>query len=83
MGFGVIPVVYNSYSAVGDIIDDKKNGLVIPYHKEGYRADEAANMLAKLMNDIRIRDVLASAAVEKSKEYSVERIYEQWMETLK
>lgn len=83
MSFGVIPVVYNSYSAVGDIIDDGENGLVIPYHKEGYRADEAANMLAKLMNDIRIRDVLASAAVEKSKEYSVERIYEQWMETLK
>lgn len=83
MSFGVIPVVYNSYSAVGDIIDDGENGLVIPYHKEGYRADEAAKMLANLINDTTMRDVMATAAIEKSKEYSVERIYEQWMETLK
>lgn len=83
MGFGVIPVVYNSYSAVGDIIDDGKNGLVIPYHKDGYRAGEAANMLSNLMNDTSIREAMALAAVEKSREYSVERIYEQWLETLK
>lgn len=83
MGFGVIPVVYNSYLAVGDIIDDGKNGLVIPYHKDGYRAGEAANMLSNLMNDTSIREAMALAAVEKSREYSVERIYEQWLETLK
>lgn len=83
MEFGVIPVVYNSYSAVGDIIDDGKNGLVIPYHKDGYRADEAATMLSNLMNDVKMRETMALAAIEKSKEYSVERIYEQWMETLK
>ena len=83
MGFGVIPVVYNSYSAVGDIIDDGENGLVIPYHKDGYRTGEAANLLSNLMNDAAKREVMALTAIEKSKEYSVERIYEQWLETLK
>ncbi|MQN80952.1 glycosyltransferase family 4 protein [Prevotella copri] len=83
MSFGVIPVVYNSYSAVGDIINDGENGLVIPYHKDGYRTDEAANLLSNLMNDAAKREVMALTAIEKSKEYSVERIYEQWLETLK
>lgn len=56
---------------------------MIPYHKDGYRAGEAANMLSNLMNDTSIREAMALAAVEKSREYSVERIYEQWLETLK
>lgn len=79
MSFGVIPVVYNSYSAVGDIIDDGKDGIVIPYHKERYQAEEAADLLASLLNDVAKRKSMALAAIQKSKEYSVERIYEQWM----
>lgn len=82
MSFGVIPAVYNSYSAVGDIIDDGKDGIVIPYHQDGYQADEAARLLAGLMDDEGRRDAMALAAIEKSKEYSVESIYEQWMKTL-
>lgn len=81
MSFGVIPAVYNSYSAVGDIITDGKDGIVIPYHKEGYQADEAANMLATIMKDENKREQMALAAIEKSREYSVERIYQEWMKT--
>lgn len=83
MGFGVIPAVYDSYSAVRDIIADGKDGLVLPYHADGYRADEAADLLARLMNDEGKRETMAQAAMEKSKQYSVERIYEEWMETFK
>ena len=78
MSFGVIPAVYNSYSAVGDIITDGKDGIVIPYHKEGYQADEAANMLDAIMKDENKREQMALAAIEKSKEYSVEKIYGEW-----
>lgn len=81
MSFGVIPAVYNSYSAVGDIIADGKDGFVIPYHKEGYRAEEAADMLAGIMGDDGKRKAMAVAAIEKSKEYSVEKIYGEWMKT--
>lgn len=79
MSFGVIPVVYNSYSAVGDIIDDGKDGFVIPYHKDGYKADEAAGMVAQVMSDDVKRENMALAAIGKSEEYSVERIYAEWM----
>lgn len=83
MSFGVIPTVYNSYSAVGDIIADGKDGIVIPYHIDGYKADEAASMLSGIMEDDGKRDAMALAAIEKSKEYSVEKIYNEWMETFK
>lgn len=81
MSFGVIPVVYDSYSAVRDIIDDGKDGVVIPYEKNGYDADKAADMLAQIMQNDSLRDVMAHAAIEKSKAYSVERIYQEWMRT--
>lgn len=82
MSFGVIPVVYDSYSAVRDIIDDGKDGIVIPYEKNGYDADKAAGMLAQVMQNDSLRDMMAHAAIEKSKAYSVERIYQEWMRTL-
>lgn len=78
MSFGVIPAVYNSYSAVGDIIADGKDGIVIPYHKDGYKAEEAASLLEGIMEDEGKREAMAQTAIEKSKEYSVERIYEEW-----
>lgn len=81
MSFGVIPVVYDSYSAVRDIIDDGKDGIVIPYHKEGYQADEAASLLGCIMENGGKRDEMAHTAIEKSKEYFVEKIYEEWMKT--
>lgn len=78
MSFGVIPAVYNSYSAVCDIIDGGKDGIVLPYHKLGYDANEAAGMIAKIMTDDGKREQMALAAIKKSKEYSVEKIYSEW-----
>lgn len=78
MSFGVVPVVYNSYSAVSDIIDDGKDGIVIPYHQEGYQAEEAAMMVAGIMNDEDKRNRMALAAMEKSKDYSIDKIYNEW-----
>lgn len=82
MSFGVIPAVYNSYSAVCDIIDGGKDGIVLPYHEKGYDADNAAGMLAKVMQNVSLRNMMALAAVEKSKAYSIERIYQEWMSIL-
>lgn len=78
MSFGVIPAVYDSYSAVCDIIDDDKDGIVLPYHKQGYDANEAAGMIANIMKDDGKREQMALAAIKKSEEYSVEKIYREW-----
>ena len=79
MSFGVIPAVYDSYSAVGDIIDNDKDGIVIPYQKEGYKADEAADLVAQMMSDETKRESMALMAIEKSKMYSLENIYKEWL----
>lgn len=82
MSFGVIPVVYDSYAAVGDIIEHGKDGIVVPFHEEGYKADEAAMMVAEIMEDEDKRKQMAIAAIEKSKRYSVDEIYQKWMEII-
>lgn len=79
MSFGVIPVVYDSYSAVRDIIDNGKDGVVIPFCPNGYKADIAAKMVADVMENNEKRNAMAQAAIEKSKNYSVEEIYNKWL----
>lgn len=82
MSFGVIPAVYNSYSAVCDIIDGGKDGIVLPYHEKGYDANEAAGMIANIMKDDGKREQMALAAIKKSREYSVEKICSEWERVL-
>jgi len=82
MSFGVVSVVYNSYAAAGDLIDDGKNGVLLPFHKEGYDAEEAAIVMSKLMTDDVHRNELAEAALVKSQKFSLDRIYNEWMEKI-
>ena len=79
MSLGVIPAVYDSYAAVGDVIEDGKNGIVFPYHNGNYDAKEAADLLSKLMRDESLRERMAQAAMEKSKRFSIDTIYGEWM----
>lgn len=51
MTFGVVPVAFNSYAAITDIIDDGKNGLLIPPFS--HRA--FARKLGALMKDEELR----------------------------
>ena len=83
MSFGVVPVVYNSYAAVGDIISDGKDGIIVPFCPEGYKADVAAQIVAKIMKEDSLRNDMSLAAIEKSKNYSVDEIYNRWMEILR
>ena len=78
MSFGVIPVVYSSFSAVYDIIENGKNGLSIPKTREGFSTKLMAEKMKELMNDRKRLNQMAMNAIEKSKEYSVDKIYEQW-----
>lgn len=78
MSFGVIPAVYDSYSAVGDIVSDEKDGLILPYHKDEYSAEKAASILSCIMEKDVMRKHLAENAIEKSKNFSLENICNQW-----
>ena len=46
-------------------------------------AEVAADMVAKIMKEDSLRNDMALAAIEKSKNYSVDEIYNKWMEIMK
>lgn len=79
MSFGVVPVVYGSYSAVYDIIEDGKDGMIVPKTDEGFNAAMMAERCRSLMENEEKLNSMALAAIEKSKNYSIDKIYEQWM----
>lgn len=84
MSFGVVPVVYGSFSAVYDIIEDGKDGIVIPKTDESFNARLMAEEIRKLMSfsySGHIRE-MALAAIEKSKNFSIDTIYSQWINNL-
>lgn len=81
MSFGVVPAVYGSYSAVYDIVDNGMNGIVFPYNKEGFSAEDAARRMERIMADETIYKNMAEKAIETSKRYSVNEIYKSWKET--
>lgn len=83
MSFGVVPVVYGSFSAVYDIIDDGKDGFIIPPTSMGFDAYSMAEKIQILMNDKTILNKMAISAIEKSKKFSMGHIYQQWMEIMK
>lgn len=79
MSFGVIPVVYGSYSAVYDIINDGINGRIIQPDKGVFNREIAAKELSKLMLERALRDELAVQAIKTSEHYSLDHIYDSWM----
>lgn len=79
MNYGVVPVVYGSYSAVYDIIENKKNGIIVQPQNGVFNTHEMANQLSFLMhNDIQ-RNNMAQEAIKTCKnKYSLETIYHSW-----
>lgn len=82
MSFGVVPVVYNSFPAVSDMIEDGKNGILIPYSQDGYQAEVGASLLSNVMKDEKVREKQALNAIEKSKDFSLSTIFEKWQTLL-
>lgn len=80
MSFGVVPAVYASFAAVYDIIDDGKNGIILPFNKHGFVAQDMANRVGIIMSYPQILQNKAMHAIEKSKEFSIDKIVGRWGE---
>lgn len=78
MSFGVVPAVYDSYSAVRDIIDDGKDGIILPKASMGYDAIAMAKKMAMVLENGEARKLKSMAAINKSEKFSIDTIYEQW-----
>ena len=82
MSFGVVPAVYGSYSAVYDIIEDGVDGQIIPKTDAGFDAAIMAERIKSIMDDKNKLRLMALAAIEKSKNYAIDKIYNQWIEVI-
>lgn len=74
MQFNCIPIVYNSFSAIGDIIESRNNGILIPENNE--------QLFLKAMNDLVDNEVqqdnIKSKIQTSLKKFSKENIGKLW-----
>ena len=77
MSFGCVPIVYGSYEAAYDIIDQGICGFVTP---QPYSKAKTVEKMELLMNDEKLRQDMAKKAMEKAKSFSIDSISEKWYE---
>ncbi len=74
MSNGCVPVAFDSYGAVHDIIEDGVNGLIVPaFDIDGYAA-----ALRKLMNNVDLFAKMQSAALCTPDKFAVEKVAAKW-----
>ncbi len=78
MSFGVVPVVYNSYTALQDIIVDEYNGLLYSSTNGLFSAEEMALKVESLICDNDKLSNMMNNAIRTSEKFSMDSIYEQW-----
>ena len=78
MQFGTVPIAFDAYASLRDIIDDGKTGIIVPNGNIGAFATCAIN----LMCDPERRQFLAANAVASVQRYRLESVLDQWEEIL-
>lgn len=74
MAYGCVPVVYDTFEAVHDIIDTGKSGMIVkPFDDEAM-----VEALSSLADNPRLTESMAMEGREKIREFSVERIADRW-----
>lgn len=74
MQSGVVPIVFNNWPTIMDIIDHKEQGFVVPPND----LNEFAEKLTSLMRDADLRKNMSSKAREKAKHFDVASIGPKW-----
>lgn len=78
MQHGVIPMAFDSYTAVRDIIDDGQSGFIVnPFDEKEY-----SEKLDWLMSDSKKMSEMSTEAIKKSHQFSKEAVLRQWRELL-
>lgn len=78
MSYGCVPIAYDTYETLHDIVDDKKNGFIIP--QISYKM--MAECLEKSINNKEEYRIMSTEAKEKVKRFSIELTVNKWEELL-
>jgi len=77
MQYSMIPVAFNSFEAITDVIEDGVNGFII----QPYSVNKYVQCLSNLMNmSDEKRDVIAMNAWQSVKKFDVDNVMNQWIE---
>jgi glycosyltransferase involved in cell wall biosynthesis len=76
MSVGTVPIGFNSFSAIYEMIDSWENGVIV----QAFDLDEYANALIKLALDNNLRIIMAENAKDKVKQYNVDKISDMWLD---
>lgn len=71
---GVVPVMFNSYSAAADIVIDKVSGFLV----EPFDCDRFIHKTAILANNESLHAKMAINALHQAKKFEEEEVYKSW-----
>jgi len=71
---GVVPIAFDSYSSLRDIIEDGKNGVIV----KDRDLNEYIQKLKELMDNKERRDTIAKEAIASSHRFSSDLIMDKW-----
>ena len=75
---GAVPIAFGTFATLYDIIEDERNGIIVPPND----LQQFADRLIGLMTDKEKRDLLASRALEDCRRFTVDNIVKQWLNIL-
>ena len=76
---GCVPIVFDTYASLPDIVEDGKSGFIIP---EG-NINEYVARLTQLMNDESLRKKMGENAYKDCQRYTPKKVSEQWHKLFK
>ena len=76
ISFGLVPVAFNSFAAIEDVIIDQNNGLLI----EPFDVDKFVSGLERLMSDSKLLVNMSERCISHSKNYYIDTVGEMWIQ---
>lgn len=77
--YGVVPVAFNSYASLADVIENGKTGVIVDNFGD---TDKFAESLADLMEDDEKRARMALQAQNSTSRFSSEAVAEKWIKLI-
>lgn len=74
--YGCVPLAYDSFTSLSDIIIDGKNGFKIPAFNE----QVFVGKLERLINNEILREEMSMNAIESVRKFEVQNIAEKWLQ---
>ena len=72
---GVVPIVYNSFESLTDIINDGVNGIIIPNNNIKLFVEKLKN----LMQNTSERHMMAENAIMNSKRFNIDEVVNKYL----